>query len=398
MAKILLADDSGHAQRMGAKILAEEGHEVVTASNGQAAIKELQEWIPDLVIADIFMPGKNGYEVCQFVKSNPQMQHVPVLLLIGAMEPYDPDEGRKVRANGIITKPLKPTELASTVQQLLAAAPKPAPPPAAPAVETVEATLETEAALEEVLEPEAATGETGYPEKLEIPEELGAQSLSAFGDLLEAPETAPEPATALEETPLSERAVAEEWPSLGAPEPTPLVAAEPALGWEQPTVESEAGSGLMMQQPESPVSSPWEIQTGETLQELVPEAPAPEPSLQWTAEPAPVTSQDEKLFEQATPDWGSLTQMVAAEAEAPLAEAVAATLPPEAFQSPPLYPTPAEPTEAAAAPVAEPAPLDPARLEQLVRQSLDELMPEIVGRVTQAVQTAIQKDSESLTP
>ncbi|MBI4465219.1 MAG: response regulator, partial [Acidobacteria bacterium] len=65
MAKILLADDSGHAQRMGAKILAEEGHEVVTVSNGQAAIKAIQEEPLDLVVADIFMPGKSGYEVCQ---------------------------------------------------------------------------------------------------------------------------------------------------------------------------------------------------------------------------------------------------------------------------------------------------------------------------------------------
>ena len=59
MAKILLADDSTHAQRMGKKILTAEGHEVSTVSNGQAAIHALEQSLPELVIADIFMPGKN---------------------------------------------------------------------------------------------------------------------------------------------------------------------------------------------------------------------------------------------------------------------------------------------------------------------------------------------------
>ena len=95
---ILLADDSRHAQRMGEKILAAEGHEVATASNGKAAIKMLQEFVPDLVVADVFMPGKTGYEVCEFLKSNPALSHIPVLLIVGAMEPFDPAEGRRVRA------------------------------------------------------------------------------------------------------------------------------------------------------------------------------------------------------------------------------------------------------------------------------------------------------------
>ena len=70
MAKILLADDSTHAQRMGAKILTAEGHQVSTVSNGQAAIQALEKSVPDLVVADIFMPGRNGYEVCHFVKTD----------------------------------------------------------------------------------------------------------------------------------------------------------------------------------------------------------------------------------------------------------------------------------------------------------------------------------------
>lgn len=68
--KILLADDSTHAQRMGAKILASEGIEVVSVSNGDAAVKRLQDTDFDLVLADVYMPGLDGYEVCQWVKKS----------------------------------------------------------------------------------------------------------------------------------------------------------------------------------------------------------------------------------------------------------------------------------------------------------------------------------------
>ena len=95
MEKILLADDSNVAQRMGKEILAAEGFEVVTVSNGQAALKKLKEFVPALILADVFMPGKSGYEVCEFVKSEASLRHVLVVLLVGAMEPYDPDEGQQ---------------------------------------------------------------------------------------------------------------------------------------------------------------------------------------------------------------------------------------------------------------------------------------------------------------
>ncbi|MBI4463257.1 MAG: hypothetical protein HY647_01010, partial [Acidobacteria bacterium] len=333
-------------------------------------------------------------------KSNPKMQHVPVLLLIGAMEPYDPDEGRKVRADGVLTKPLKSTELATTVKQLLAAAPKPSPPPpkakaAAPqpsSAETHEAALETEELiLEETLE--VATAGTGYPKKMEIAEEMREQPLTAYGDLLESPEPAPEPATATEEFLVMESAVAEERPSV---EPARLEQPGVAVGWEQAGMEAEPGP--VVEQAQSPSATPWEIQTGETLQELVPKASAPEPAVQWRAESVPVTSQDEGLFEPPKPDWGSLTQMVSTEAEAPPAEPAAAAMQSQPFQAPALYSTPAEEMEAAASPVAGPAPLDPARLEQIVRQTLEDLMPEIVRRVAQAVRFATPEDSESHAP
>ena len=115
MAKILLADHSAIAQRMGKEILSAKGFEVSTVSNGQAAAKILKQFAPDLVLADVFMPGRNGYELCQLVKSDPDLQHVPVVLLIGKMEPYDEIEGRKVRADAVITKPLESSSLGRAI-------------------------------------------------------------------------------------------------------------------------------------------------------------------------------------------------------------------------------------------------------------------------------------------
>ena len=148
LAKILLADDSTHAQRMGAKILTAEGHEVATVSNGQAAIHALEEATPDLVVADIFMPGRNGYEVCHFVKSDERLKNIPVLLIIGAMEPYDPEEGKKAGADGLITKPLESSSLVNTVKDMLGAAKRFAPARAV-LKETASANIVSEEVAEE---------------------------------------------------------------------------------------------------------------------------------------------------------------------------------------------------------------------------------------------------------
>src|SRR5690349_9574424 len=101
---------------MGVKILAAEGHEVATVSNGQAAIKSLEQAAPELVIADVFMPGRSGYEVCHFVKTAEKLKNIPVLLIIGVMEPYDADEGKRAGADGVITKPLESSSLVTMVK------------------------------------------------------------------------------------------------------------------------------------------------------------------------------------------------------------------------------------------------------------------------------------------
>jgi CheY-like chemotaxis protein len=117
--KILLADDSITIQKVVNLTFADEGIEVVTVSNGDMAERRMQEVNPDLVLADIFMPGKNGYELCQFVKESPQFRNVPVVLLVGAFEPFDQSEAKRVRADGHLTKPFESRVLVETVRNLI---------------------------------------------------------------------------------------------------------------------------------------------------------------------------------------------------------------------------------------------------------------------------------------
>jgi CheY-like chemotaxis protein len=116
--KILLADDSMTAQNMARKILSEAGHEVVTVSNGAAALKKIAETAPNLIILDIYMPGYSGFEVCERVKR--ASSHTPVLLSVGKLEPYREEDALAVRANGVIVKPFEATELIATVEKVMA--------------------------------------------------------------------------------------------------------------------------------------------------------------------------------------------------------------------------------------------------------------------------------------
>ncbi len=116
--KILLADDSVTAQNMGKKILSEAGHDVVTVSNGAAAAKKIAEIKPDLVLLDVFMPGYSGLELCERLRNAADTTKMPVLLTVGRMEPYSPQDGARVRADGVIIKPFEATDLTAAVERL----------------------------------------------------------------------------------------------------------------------------------------------------------------------------------------------------------------------------------------------------------------------------------------
>ena len=116
--KILLADDSVTAQNMGRKILADAGYEVITVNNGSAALKKIAEQKPDLIILDVYMPGYSGLEVCQRLKEAPETARTPVLLTVGKLEPFKPEEAKRVRAEGFIVKPFEASELLSVLSKL----------------------------------------------------------------------------------------------------------------------------------------------------------------------------------------------------------------------------------------------------------------------------------------
>lgn len=105
--KLLLADDSITIQKIVALTFADEGLQVVAVSNGAEAIEKLKEISPDIVLADVFMPHKTGYQVCEHVKQSEQLKNVPVMLLVGSFEPFDKVEARRVGADDILTKPFQ---------------------------------------------------------------------------------------------------------------------------------------------------------------------------------------------------------------------------------------------------------------------------------------------------
>ena len=116
--KILLADDSVTAQNMGRKILADAGYEIIAVNNGSAALKKIAELKPDLVILDVYMPGYSGLEVCQRLKESPETSRIPVLLSVGKLEPFKPEEAQRVRADAFIVKPFEASELLSALSKL----------------------------------------------------------------------------------------------------------------------------------------------------------------------------------------------------------------------------------------------------------------------------------------
>ena len=122
MSRILLVDDSPHAQRMGERILSDEGYEVVTVSNADSALIRLDDVDPDVVIADTVMPGRTGYEICQFLKMSPRHRHVRVILTAGVLETFDEDRARLVEADGTLKKPFEASALVAAVKPLAEAA------------------------------------------------------------------------------------------------------------------------------------------------------------------------------------------------------------------------------------------------------------------------------------
>jgi len=209
VARILVADDNSNIQKMVGLALKDQGIDVVAVGNGEAAVRKISDIRPDLVLADVFMPVRNGYEVCQYVKSDSSLAHIPVILLVGAFDPLDEQEAQRVGADGVLKKPFVPPDpLISMVKSALARAGvalggAPATPPMKEEPIRVAGMLTPRSVPLPHELPSmgsiAAVPEAPLVESMEVHEELpelpgpvkidaGSQPL-AFGSMLESPET-----------------------------------------------------------------------------------------------------------------------------------------------------------------------------------------------------------------
>ena len=135
MSRILLADHSPHAQRMGERILRDEGYEVAAVTDGETALLRLKDLAPDVILADISLPSRNGYEVCEYVKTSGKYPQTRVVLTAGPVTAYDEARAQAAGCDGFVRKPFEASVLLSTVQPIIEkpeknAAPRREPEPA----------------------------------------------------------------------------------------------------------------------------------------------------------------------------------------------------------------------------------------------------------------------------
>ncbi len=246
--KILLADDSLTAQNMGKKILAEAGYEVIAVSNGAQAMKKIVSDKPDLVVLDVYMPGYSGLELCERMRNSRETATTPVVLSVGKMEAFKPEEGNRVGADGLIVKPFEATELLAVVKRLaenVSPGPRPKRSPEPEGVPEMMAEQTAESALAEF--------DTRH-RSVEIPQEFASTPVSGMEHI---PEEVRGPAAPIE------------FEVERDPAPVELNAG--------PRMASAAGlSGVFEMEPSAPpaVERPAEPAPVEEFQRFAAEAPA----------------------------------------------------------------------------------------------------------------------------
>lgn len=188
--KVLLADDSMTAQNMGKKMLTDAGCQVVAVSNGAQAMKKIVAEKPDVVVLDVFMPGYSGLEVCELMRKRAETARTPVILCVGKLEPFNAQDGNRVKADGVIVKPFEASDLVTMVKKL---AHKAAPVPVAVPDAGGEAMPFGE--YKGVLwrpssEEQAAEPELQPQRNVEVPHEMGAAPAMGLEEITQEPESA----------------------------------------------------------------------------------------------------------------------------------------------------------------------------------------------------------------
>src|SRR5262245_10207750 len=127
MAKVLVIDDSLSVRKVVERALVGRQIEVVCAATGSEALERIERDQPDVVVCDVVMPDKDGYEICDFVKRHPRLARTPVLLMSGIVNDDVRARAARVQSADVLSKPFASEDLLRRLDSLLAAA---APPPA----------------------------------------------------------------------------------------------------------------------------------------------------------------------------------------------------------------------------------------------------------------------------
>ena len=382
---ILVADDSPAVQKRAAGLLAGEGIEVVTVANGIAAIKKLSSIKPHIVLADVSMPGKDGYEVCDHIKKSPEYENTVVLLVVSDMEPYDEMRCKRVRADGIVKKPFIGSDLPDLIGTYLAKIrTEPPPEPAAEAPVAVESLPVPEPGEEiEEIQPEEKAPEldfSAFIEPLAIGE-FPTEAPAAAVELKATPEPTPPPAVTAppEAGRMDIGEVSLDVPDAASEPKLVESAEEPAEPADAPP--SAADSTVLFMNPIEvadpvmkdetmvipPAETPQVKSSEPAVSEMPVEAPAPE---NQDASVSP-TSLEKFPLEEAVEGSGRPGQVAPESEESQRVEEAA-----------PTEPTP------------ERQPMDPETVRSLVERTVLRMMPEITEEVVERVTEALKSDLE----
>ncbi|OQY30305.1 MAG: hypothetical protein B6244_00140 [Candidatus Cloacimonetes bacterium 4572_55] len=116
---ILIVDDNPSIRGPLGFLLEEEGFDVEVAENGHEAMEKIRQKLPSLIFLDLMMPGKNGYEVCKEIKTDPTMKDIYIVVLTAKGQPQDKEKVLSFGANEYISKPFSPVKIVDKVQELL---------------------------------------------------------------------------------------------------------------------------------------------------------------------------------------------------------------------------------------------------------------------------------------
>lgn len=119
MKRVLLADDSPQALRLGEQILSGQGIQVVSVTDGATALRRLADVDPDLLIIDVYLPVKNGFELARFIKAQPEWKHVRIIFAAGITDRFEEQDAKNAGADIILRKPFEASALLAAVQPLL---------------------------------------------------------------------------------------------------------------------------------------------------------------------------------------------------------------------------------------------------------------------------------------